>query len=146
MTHDLLYFTSAWKCNRVANNFQLLQTFDKILMNKQRSKERVTINKQIIPLIGTYRPVIGTYRLHIGPYWPVLIIYRSNISYLQAKYANIGIYRPRSGPYTLCIRPLRPNIGLYKPYISSYRLLLVICMPRISYHILVIYRAHIIGS
>ena len=68
IAHDLFYFTSELKGNRVANNFQLLQTFDKVIMNKQRSKERVTINKQIIPLIGTYRPVIGTYRLHIGPY------------------------------------------------------------------------------
>ena len=34
--HDLLYFTSAWKGNRVAKNFQIQQTFDKVIINKQR--------------------------------------------------------------------------------------------------------------
>ena len=34
--HDLFYFTSAWKGKRVANNFQFQQTFDKVIINKQR--------------------------------------------------------------------------------------------------------------
>ena len=36
IAHDLFYFTSELKGNRVANNFQLQHTFDKIIINKQR--------------------------------------------------------------------------------------------------------------